>query len=209
LKVSFCPESFPLLFGFALLLLLCCSRRSRLLDGARREAREKEENELCRGAVDGDEQRMSSKASAPLCRSLARSPSRSLSLSLSLSLARARTLLRGARHEALESAVRHFAVNNERNHLKTATVESRTGDVIFQILRELSAKFCGELALFFRRQTESAGWRRRTITSPKFNTFRLLQRAPTPASRKETSPLVYVCCATGEETSFEAESQAR
>jgi hypothetical protein len=204
------------LFGFALLLLLCCSRRSRLLDGARREAREKEENELCRGAVDGDEQRMSSKASAPLCRSLARSLSlsfaRSLSLSLSLSLsrARARTLLRGARHEALESDVRHFAVNNERRtHLKTATVESRTGDVIFQILRELSAKFCGELALFFRRQTESAGWRRRTITSPKFNTFRLLQRAPTPASRKETSPLVYVCCATGEETSFEAESQAR
>ena len=132
------------------------------------------------------------------------------SLSLSLSRARARTLLRGARHEALESAVRHFAVNNERRtHLKTATVESRTGDVIFQILRELSAKFCGELALFFRRQTESAGWRRRTITSPKFNTFRLLQRAPTPASRKETSPLVYVCCATGEETSFEAESQAR
>ena len=174
------------MFGFAL-LLLCCSRRSRLLDGARREAREKEENELCRGAVDGDEQRMSSKASAPLCRSLARSPSRSLSLSLSLSLsrARARILLRGARHEALESAVRHFAVDNERRtHLKTATVESRTGDVIFQILRELSAKFCGELALFFRRQTESAGWRRWTITSPKFNTFRLLQRAPTPESRK-------------------------
>ena len=168
------------MFGFAL-LLLCCSRRSRLLDGARREAREKEENELCRGAVDGDEQRMSSKASAPLCRSLALS----LSLSLSLARARARILLRGARHEALESAVRHFAVDNERRtHLKTATVESRTGDVIFQILRELSAKFCGELALFFRRQTESAGWRRWTITSPKFNTFRLLQRAPTPESRK-------------------------
>ena len=143
--------------------------------------------------------------------SLSLARSLSLSFALSLSLSRARTLLRGARHEALESAVRHFAVNNERRtHLKTATVESRrTGDVIFQILRELSAKFCGELALFFRRQTDSAGWRRWTITSPKFNTFRLLQRAPTPESRKEKSPLVYVCCETGKETSFEAESQAR
>ena len=128
-------------------------------------------------------------SSLSLARSLSHSFALALSLSLSLSLsrarARARILLRGARHEALESAVRHFAVDNERRtHLKTATVESRTGDVIFQILRELSAKFCGELALFFRRQTESAGWRRWTITSPKFNTFRLLQRAPTPESRK-------------------------
>jgi hypothetical protein len=35
-------KSFPLLFGFALLLLLCCSRRSRLLDGARRREGDKQ-----------------------------------------------------------------------------------------------------------------------------------------------------------------------
>jgi len=201
----------------ALLCCCCCAAQDALdCSTGRGERHGKRKRTNCVGAPSTE---TSSACQAKrrllfVARSLARSPSRSLalslSLSLSLSLARARTLLRGARHEALESDVRHFAVNNERRtHLKTATVESRTGDVIFQILRELSAKFCGELALFFRRQTESAGWRRRTITSPKFNTFRLLQRAPTPASRKETSPLVYVCCATGEETSFEAESQAR
>ena len=196
----------------ALLCCCCCAAQDALdCSTGRGERHGKRKRTNCVGAPSTE---TSSACQAKrrllfVARSLALPLVRSLSLSLSLSRARARTLLRGARHEALESAVRHFAVNNERNHLKTATVESRTGDVIFQILRELSAKFCGELALFFRRQTESAGWRRRTITSPKFNTFRLLQRAPTPARRKETSPLVYVCCATGEETSFEAESQAR
>ena len=172
-------------------LLCCCCAAQDALDCStgRGERHGKRKRTNCVGAPSTE---TSSACQAKrrllfVARSLALPLVRSLSLSLSLSLARARAriLLRGARHEALESAVRHFAVDNERRtHLKTATVESRTGDVIFQILRELSAKFCGELALFFRRQTESAGWRRWTITSPKFNTFRLLQRAPTPESRK-------------------------
>ena len=176
-------------------LLCCCCAAQDALDCStgRGERHGKRKRTNCVGAPSTE---TSSACQAKrrllfVARSLALPLVRSLSLSLSLARARARILLRGARHEALESAVRHFAVDNERRtHLKTATVESRTGDVIFQILRELSAKICGELALFFRRNRPVGDVGR--LLAPNsihfdFSSALRLQRAG-------NSPLVYVCC---------------